>query len=105
MIDGVTVAERVSFARFFDKDCLYSSYAIGNNPLSPDAMHPMHITMTTKFNVNMSSLIFYYEPNVEWIVQEVIPQYTCYLSISVIVIIIYIFRTVWIWTVMVPNIL
>ena len=71
VIDGVTRVEGVSFARFFDEGCIYASYAVGNNPLSPDAVHPVHMTGTTKFNVSLSSLVFFYEPNIEWIVQEV----------------------------------
>ena len=71
VIDGVTNVESVSFARFFDQDCSYRSFAVGNNPLSPDAVHPMHMTRTTKYNVSLNSLVFYYEPKVEWIVQEV----------------------------------
>ena len=71
MIDSVSYFERVSFARFFDEGCSYGSFAIGNNPLSPDAVHPMHMSTTTKFNVSLNSLVFYYEPNVDWIVQEV----------------------------------
>ena len=71
MIDGVSYFEHVSFARFFDEGCSYGSFAIGNNPLSPDAVHPMHMSTTTKFNVSLNSLVFYYEPNVDWIVQEV----------------------------------
>ena len=89
VIDGVTRVEGVSFARFFDEGCVYASYALGNNPLSPDAVHPMHMTGTTKFNVSLSSLVFFYEPNIEWIVQEVgtpiissliYVQHTCYQS-------------------------
>ena len=72
VVDGVTEVERVSFARFFDEGCDYNSYAIANNPLSPDAVHPMHMSTTTKYNVSLSALVFYYEPDVEWIVQEVI---------------------------------
>ena len=72
VIDGITNLESVSFARFFDHDCSYRSFAVGNNPLSPDAVHPMHMTRTTKYNATLNSLVFYYEPNVEWIVQEVI---------------------------------
>ena len=72
VIDGVTRVESTSFARFYDQGCNYRSFAVGNNPQSPDAMHPMLMTMTTKYNVSLSSLVFYYEPDVEWIVQEVI---------------------------------
>ena len=95
MIDGVTDVEGVSFARFFDEGCIYDSFAIGNNPLSPDAVHPMHLTTTTKFNVSLSSLVFYYEPDMEWIVQEVVPStmivclsYICNINTTLI------FRTV-----------
>ena len=100
VIDGVTKLEEVSFARFYDQGCSYHSFAVGNNPLSPDAMHPMHMIMTTKYNVSLNSLVFYYEPDLEWIVQEVILcSYTNYLVYSQY----RMFRTVWIWTVTVQS--
>ena len=71
MIDGVVFANNMAFARFFDSGCNYNIYAVGNNPLSPDAVHPIHMTETTLFNVEKDSLAFFYKPNVAWIVQEV----------------------------------
>ena len=71
MIDGVVNTNGLSFARFFGEGCQYNSFAIGNNPLSPDAVHPMHMTGTNKYNVELNSLVFFYEPDVEWINQEV----------------------------------
>lgn len=71
-IDGILHITEVSFARFTDNhNCLYGIFAVGNNPLSPDAVHPMQMERTNKFNVALSSLAFFYEPNPEWIVQEV----------------------------------
>ena len=70
--DGVVNASRVSFARFAsDPTCSHGVFAVGNNPLSPDAVHPMQMTGTSKYNVDLNSLAFYYEPKPEWIVQEV----------------------------------
>lgn len=72
VIDGVLNTSRVSFARFTsDSNCSYGMYAVGNNPLSPDAVHPMQMTGTNKYNVHLDSLAFFYEPNPNWIVQEV----------------------------------
>ena len=71
VIDGVVYANNLTFARFFETSCNYGTYAIGNNPLSPDAVHPMHMADTAKFNVEKSSLAFFYEPDVAWINQEV----------------------------------
>ena len=71
VIDGVVHAVNLSFARFFDLGCDYGIFAIGNNPISPDAVHPMHMRGTAKFNVNLTLLAFFYEPDVKWIVQEV----------------------------------
>lgn len=72
VIDGVLNADGVSFARFTDnQDCDYGSYAVGNNPLSPDAVHPMQMRATNKYNVDLDSLVFFYEPDPAWIVQEV----------------------------------
>ena len=38
----------VSFARFFAPSCSYETVAIGNNPLNPDAVHPVHMTGTPR---------------------------------------------------------
>ena len=74
VIDGVLDASNVTFARFFNlTDCSnYGVYAIGNNPLSPDAVHPMQLTDSTKLNTDKDSIAFYYPPDPAWIVQEVI---------------------------------
>lgn len=72
VIDGVLNANRISFARFnIDPTCSYGVFAVGNNPLSPDAVHPLQMTNTSKYNVHLNSLAFFYEPMPEWIVQEV----------------------------------
>lgn len=72
VIDGVLSVNNVSFGRFTsDHGCDYGMFAVGNNPLSPDAVHPMQMTGTSKFNVHLDSLAFFYEPNPDWIVQEV----------------------------------
>ena len=71
VIDGVVNTNGVSFARFFDTSCNYRISAIGNNPLSPDAVHPVHMTSTNKLNVELNSLVFFYEPDLDWITQEV----------------------------------
>ncbi len=71
VIDGGVFTTNLTFARFFDAECRYGIYCIGNNPLSPDAVHPMYMTGTSLFNVEKNSLAFFYEPDVGWIVQEV----------------------------------
>ena len=76
VIDGVVFANNLAFARFFDSGCSYNIYTVGNNPLSPDGVHPMHMTETTLFNVEKNSLAFFYEPDVAWIVQEVNVEHT-----------------------------
>ncbi len=70
VIDGVVNMERVSFARFTESNCNYNTVAIANNPLSPDAVHPIHMTGTNKLNVDLNRLTFFYEPDPAWIVQE-----------------------------------
>ena len=72
VIDGVLNTTRVSFARFINNhSCDYGMFAVGNNPLSPDAVHSMQMVDTTKYSVDMESLAFFYEPDPGWIVQEV----------------------------------
>lgn len=73
VINGVLNTSRLSFARFnrSNHNCMYGVFAVGNNPLSPDAVHPMQMTGTNKYSVDLDSLAFYYEPDPEWIVQEV----------------------------------
>ena len=75
VIDGVLNTFGVSFARFTsNQNCSYGVYAVGNNPLSPDAVHPLQMVGTNKFNVDLDSLAFFYEPDPAWIVQEVCTQ-------------------------------
>ena len=63
-IDGDAHAENVVFVSFTPlQNCAYGVYAIGNNPLSPDAVHPLHLST--------DNLAHYYDPDPEWIVQEV----------------------------------
>ncbi len=81
VIDGVINMERVSFARFFETNCNYNMVAIANNPLSPDAVHPIHMTSTNKLNVDLDHLAFFYEPDPDWIVQEV----SIFYSIDIVV--------------------
>ena len=78
VIDGRVEATNVTFARFFSPtNCPYNVFAIGNNPLSPDAVHPMEMRQTGKINVNRDNIAFYYEPNPAWIVQEVSKLAVC----------------------------
>ena len=70
VIDGVLKMTNNTFARFFN-NCAYNTYAIGNNPMSPDAVHPVNIIRTVKLNVQMTSLAFFYDPNPNWVNQEV----------------------------------
>ena len=44
VIDGVIDASNVTFALNLSNCSNYGVYAIGNNPLSPDAVHPMQLT-------------------------------------------------------------
>ena len=72
VIDGVVEATDVTFARFFNfTSCSYGVYAIGNNPISPDAVHPMHLAGSTRISTDKASVAFYYPPDPAWIVQEV----------------------------------
>ena len=74
VIDGISDTVGVTFARFQDTSasgCGYKTAAIGNNPLSPDAVHPLHMEQTNKLSVHQSSLVLFYDPDPAWIVQEV----------------------------------
>ena len=72
VIDGVVNMHQVSFARFTtNHSCSYGMYAVANNPESPDAVHPLHLMGTNKYNVDLDALAFFYEPDPYWIVQEV----------------------------------
>lgn len=71
-VDGKAEASGITFAHFIPpSDCSYSSALICNNPLSPDAVHPLEISGVTKINVTQEGLIHFYDPNPDWIVQEV----------------------------------
>lgn len=71
-IDGDAYAENIVFARFMSLDnCMYGAFAVGNNPLSADAVHPLRLASVTKLNVSTDNLAHYYDPDPEWIVQEV----------------------------------
>ena len=74
MIDGVLLLSDMVFARFTanSEECLYKISAIGNNPLSPDAVHPIVMTTTTLLNYHPDSLVFFHDPDPDWINQEVI---------------------------------
>ena len=72
VIDGRVEATKVTFARFFSlTNCPYDIFAVGNNPLSPDAVHPMEMRETSKINVTDNNIAFFYEPDPDWVVQEV----------------------------------
>ena len=55
MIDGVLRVTNNTFARFFNS-CSYNTYAIGNNPTEPGAVHPVNIIGTVTLNVQPTSL-------------------------------------------------
>ena len=73
VIDGVLLLSKVVFARFTAnlEECPYKTFAIGNNPKSPDAVHPAVMTTTTLLNCDTDSLIFFHDPDPQWIKQEV----------------------------------
>ena len=74
VIDGISDTVGVTFARFQDTSasgCGYKTAAIGNNPLSPDAVHSLHMEQTSKLSVHQSSLVLFYDPDPAWIMQEV----------------------------------
>ena len=73
VIDGALLTSDVVFARFTanSEDCPYKTFAIGNNPQSPDAVHPAVMTTTTLLNCHPDSLVFFHDPNPDWINQEV----------------------------------
>ena len=104
MIDGVLKMTNNTFARFFN-NCAYNTYAIGNNPQSPDAVHPVNIISTVKLNVQMTSLAFFYDPNPDWVNQEVCYHYIDLVSFTVLkyISLSILLRTVSIWTVMVQS--
>ena len=73
VIDGVLQLTDVMFARFpaNSADCHYGTFAIGNNRLSPDAVHPLVISSTTLLDCDTSSLVYFHDPDPTWINQEV----------------------------------
>ena len=73
VIDGVLLLSEVVFARFTAnlEECPYKTFAIGNNPKSPDAVHPAVMTTTTLLNCDTDSLVFFHDPDTQWIKQEV----------------------------------
>lgn len=103
VIDGVLEVNDVTFARFFNlSDCSnHGVYAIGNNPLSPDAVHPMQVTGCTRLNTDKESIAYYYPPDPEWIVQEVMDHMIHNVNYYVD----HYYRIVLIWIVMVLNML
>ena len=102
VIDGVLEANNITFARFFNlTGCSnYGVYAIGNNPLSPDAVHPMQLTDCSRLNTDKQSIAYFYPPDPEWIVQEVMDHMIHKLANDMIH-----YRIVLIWIVMVLNML
>ena len=71
-VDGDAYAENIVLVNFVSlDDCGYGVFAVGNNPLSADAVHPLRLKSITKLNVSTDNLAHYYDPDPEWIVQEV----------------------------------
>ena len=82
MIDGRLEVTNVTFARFSPLDgCNYQPFAITNNPLSPDAVHPTEVRGAVKINVDRAHIAHYYPPNPEWINQEV---HICMLFVGIV---------------------
>lgn len=73
VIDGVLRLTNITFARFsaLSNPCPYGIYAITNNPLSPDAVHPIVMTGTSRLNCDENSLVHFHDPDPDWINQEV----------------------------------
>lgn len=71
-VDGRAEAVGVTFAHFTPPtDCSYSSALVTNNPLSPDAVHPLEINNVIQIDVTHENLVHFYDPDPNWIVQEV----------------------------------
>ena len=71
-VDGEAVAVNITFAHFTPpNNCLYSASLISNNPLSSDAVHPLELRGVVKLDVPLQSLVHFYDPDPDWIVQEV----------------------------------
>lgn len=72
-VDGDATAVNLVFAHFNSTtDCSYTSALISNNPISPDAVHPLELSGVVKFDVSHDNLIHFYDPDPDWIVQEVV---------------------------------
>lgn len=71
-VAGQVNVSSVTFARFKTYErCTHSSYVIGNNQLSPDAMHPNYFRDSGLIEVEPSNVAHLWPPNPAWIVQEV----------------------------------
>ena len=71
-VDGIAMATNVTFAHFAKpQNCEYNSALISNNPISPDAVHPLDIMGVIKLDVPQENLVHFYDPNPDWINQEV----------------------------------
>eukprot|EP00117_Sycon_ciliatum_P037364 scpid335/ scgid27970/ Fibrocystin-L; Polycystic kidney and hepatic disease 1-like protein 1 len=74
-IRGRMEVSDVAFARFYPipssfPGCPVGQFAVMNNDLSPDAMHPLHMERTVRLDVGANNLAFMYPPKLGWINQE-----------------------------------
>jgi plastocyanin len=70
-IAGQVNLTSVTFARFGNyQPCEHDSFAVGNNELSPDAMHPNYFENTKLIDVDPLKIAHLWPPNPAWIVQE-----------------------------------
>ena len=71
-VDGEVVSTGITLAHFkAPNDCTYSAFTITNNPISPDAVHPLQMNEVIKLDIPQENLVYFYDPNPDWIVQEV----------------------------------
>ena len=71
-IAGQVNLTSVTFARFSNyQPCGHNSFVVGNNELSPDAMHPNYFEDTGLIDVDPLRIVHLWPPNPAWIVQEV----------------------------------
>ena len=71
-VDGEATATNITFAHFTPPvNCTYTSTLISNNPISPDAVHPLELEGVVKLDVPQNNLVYFYDPDPNWIVQEV----------------------------------
>ncbi len=71
-VDGEATATNITFAHFTPPvDCTYTGALISNNPISPDAVHPLELYSVVKLDTPQNNLVHFYDPNPNWIVQEV----------------------------------